>query len=70
MPYLTETEHSNLQGKIDRLTAVNKELISALKDGEELLRIICEVLCPNNPPPHGIERLNKMRAALSKSEAI
>lgn len=56
--------------KIDHLNVVNKELVEALKDGEELLSVICEVICFNNPPPHGIERLNKMRDALSKAGAL
>lgn len=46
------------------------EMVDALKEAEEFLNIICKVICPNNPPPHGNEILGRMRQALEKAGAI
>ena len=42
------------------------EMAEALKGVTELLAIICEVICLDNPPPTGNENLAKARAVLSK----
>lgn len=49
-----------------RLFAAAPDLFEALTECHELLTIICLVLCKNNPPPHGIERIEKAAAALAK----
>lgn len=53
--------------EITALRATNEKLLEALKAGEEILAIICEVICPDNPPPHGLERLALMRAAIASA---
>ena len=52
-----------------RLAITQKEsLLDACKSGEELLALICEVICIGNPPPQGVERIANMRAAIAKAE--
>lgn len=44
------------------------ELTAALERGIELMSAICEALCPGNPPPHGVEILAQMRAAVDRAK--
>lgn len=51
-----------------QLIAAAPELLDALREGEELLAMICTVICAENPPPYGLERLEKMRHAIARAE--
>ena len=52
-----------------RLLAAAPDLLQAGVDAEELLRLICEVVCLGNPPPQSIERIAALRAAIRKATA-
>jgi hypothetical protein len=52
-----------------RLEEENAELLEALKEAEQYLSMICEVICVSNPPPDGIPLLNRLRTIIAKGES-
>jgi len=52
--------------------AVNshERLISAAKNCVELLSMIAEVICKNNPPPDSLKYLKEAREAIAQAEAL
>lgn len=51
-----------------QLIAAAPDLLAALKTITNIYGIICEVICPDNPPPHGTETLAASRKAISSAE--
>lgn len=49
-----------------RLFAAAPELRNALVEVHELLFLICNVFCKDNPPPQGFARLERAAAVLAK----
>lgn len=53
-----------------RLIGAAPDLLLACVNANDLLGIICEGVCKNNPPPGGVERLKMLRDAISKATGM
>ena len=63
----TMSDARKMQQMVDFARTLEREnaaLRSALEECEKYLTLICRVICPDNPPPHGESMLSKARAAL------